>query len=111
MSTTLTVRLASLSLHRRGGAGGQTRRPATNPLQSRVRTTTAPKRYRQSPTTTTRTALLHVRASAVPLESMCSPETYSGAANLWLTQELPRLLATLPAKRPCDGLVLTRGSW
>ena len=50
-------------------------------------------------------------SSAPSLESMCDPETYGGESNLWVTQELPRLLETLPKKRPCDGLVLTRGSW
>jgi len=28
-----------------------------------------------------------------------------------VTQELPRLLEMLPRRRPCDGLVLTRGAW
>ena len=42
-----------------------------------------------------------------------NPETYAGDANLWATQELPRLLATTPKRsRSRDGgLVLTRGSW
>ena len=38
-------------------------------------------------------------------------ETYAGEDNLWTTQELPRLLEFYPKKNPCDGLMLTRGSW
>ena len=49
--------------------------------------------------------------TSVPLEQLCDPNTYSGGRNLWVTQELPRLLAMLPRRRPNDGLVLTRGSW
>ena len=40
-----------------------------------------------------------------------NPDTYAGDDNLWVTQELSRALDALPRRRPCDGLVLTRGSW
>jgi hypothetical protein len=46
-----------------------------------------------------------------PFDGQCDPATYGGSSSLWLTQELPRLLATLPKHRPNDGLVLTRGAW
>jgi len=57
------------------------------------------------------TFAIALSASSAPDAFPANPATYAGESNLWVTQELPRMLEMLPRKRPCDGLVLTRGAW
>ena len=57
------------------------------------------------------TVAIALSASSAPDAFPANPATYAGESNLWVTQELPRMLEMLPRKRPCDGLVLTRGAW
>ena len=57
------------------------------------------------------TSAIALSASSAPDAFPANPATYAGESNLWVTQELPRMLEMLPRKRPCDGLVLTRGAW
>jgi hypothetical protein len=83
------------SLHSRRARSGALRRPRAG-SSSRLA-------LRSSPIT-------RCASSAVP----AFPEnasTYCGSENLWVTQELPRILEMLPKHNPNDGLVLTRGSW
>jgi len=77
------------------------------------RGTSALRRARVGPARRARRATFAIAlsASSAPDAFPANRATYAGESNLWVTQELPRLLEMLPRRRPCDGLVLTRGAW